>query len=70
MKCCVFTPLFLSAQEARRESGIRAAACLATDTYPRTVPISPSDTLIPRRQVHSRFDLAPRMGLQLLRSAR
>ena len=65
MSSSVFTPRLHSAQAARREPCTHAAACLATDTYPRVLPISPSNTLIPRPQSHSRFDPAPRAGVQL-----
>ena len=66
----VLTPMILSAQDARRESGICAAACLATDAYPRAAPISPGAILRRRPHAQARFDLTPRTGLQLPPSAR
>jgi hypothetical protein len=38
----VFAPLLRSTQGAGIGSATRAAACLANDTYPRTLPLSPS----------------------------
>jgi hypothetical protein len=35
------------------DSGVRAAACLATDTYPHMIPISPGDALLTlRKSIH------------------
>ena len=66
----MFAPTRRSAHGTAIGSGTRAAACLLTEDAPRTAPIAPSDIRFALRQVHSRFDLAPRTGLQLPRSAR
>jgi len=65
MRGSLFTSMMLSAQDARLKSCTRAAACLPTGYSPCAAPISPSDSLIPMPPLHSRFDLAPRAGVQL-----